>query len=325
MSAAALAGGGLLSAPPATARPLPLAPTAPCVQPARSQVPSARQHADTPPVTAADLGALPERQQPDELRITRRQATGPAPLRTGSRNSAVILPAHVRVPVFVHVIRGAHRGERPRAGHKVVRRWIRHLNEGFHGAQSTTAPDTRYTFVLKHIDYHKRESWWHARPFDSADRQMRRKLHRRGPRTLNLYITGGRPGTLGWSRFPWQYSRRPQLDGVTVTRRAFPGGSARGYNHGDTLVHETGHWMGLLHTFQGGCTGSGDLVADTPAEAVPSFYCEVGRDTCSQPGTDPVHNFMDYSLDRCMDTFTAGQAVRMDRAWLRYRAPRQAS
>ena len=321
VSAAALVGGGLLSGPPASAGPLRLAPAAPCVQPARGAVPAARRHADTPHLTAADLAALSERQQPGEPRVTRQQATGPAPLRTGARSSAVILPAHVHVPVFVHVIRGTHRGERPRAGRKVLRRWIRHLNEGFHGAQSTTSPHTRYTFVLKHVDYHKRERWWRASPFSRADRRMRRTLHRRGPRTLNLYITGGQPGTLGWSRFPWQYSHRPRLDGVTVTRRAFPGGSARGYNRGDTLIHETGHWLGLLHTFQGGCSGSGDLVADTPAEAQPSFYCEVGRDTCPQPGTDPVRNFMDYSLDRCMDTFTPGQAVRMDRAWLRYRAP----
>ena len=99
-----------------------------------------------------------------------------------------------------------------------------------------------------------------------------------------------------------------------------PWGTLKHYLQGDTIVHETGHWMGLFHTFEGGCTPPGDLVADTPYEREPSYACNTHRDTCpDQPGLDPVHNFMDYSWDSCMNQFTPGQVARMDTAFAKYR------
>ena len=191
------------------------------------------------------------------------------------------------------------------------------------GNQSEFSAAARYRFSLKKISYTKRDGWHHAFNNGPRDTRMKRALHRGNAGTLNLYINGG--GTsdypvLGWARFPWQYSSAPYRDGVSVTTAALRGGSATGYNLGDTVIHETGHWLGLFHTIQGGCESRGDLVSDTAEEDEPSYYCETTRDTCTAPGLDPVRNFMDYSLDSCMNMLTSGQVRRMDSAFEKWRS-----
>ena len=70
-----------------------------------------------------------------------------------------------------------------------------------------------------------------------------------------------------------------------------------------------------------GLPGGRVIAHDTPAEGEPSYYCETGRDTCEEkPGADPVRNFLDYSLDSCMNRFSAGQVRRMDAAYAKWRS-----
>ena len=215
------------------------------------------------------------------------------------------------IQVYFHVIRsgsGTANGDIPTSQ---ITSQINVLNAAY--------ASTGWSFVLNTVDRTTNSAWYTAGPGTTNERNMKTALRRGTADDLNIYSSNPGGGLLGWATFPSSYASRPWDDGVVILFSSVPGGTAAPYNLGDTATHEVGHWMGLYHTFQGGCSATGDSVADTPRERSAAFGCPVGRNTCSQAGNDPITNFMDYTDDSCMNTFSAGQDARMDSQYTTYR------
>lgn len=162
---------------------------------------------------------------------------------------------------------------------------------------------------------------------------------------LNVWICNATiSGLLGYATYPFPFSGYPvpeaAFQGVVITRAGF--GNIRSpyaLNRGRTLVHETGHYFGLLHSFEGGCNstdfsqssfgGSGN--DDTPSQSNATGSGNPSVFTCPSglvpsgclPSVESgrlYQNYMDYTDDPCLSMFTVNQVVRMEAAIDLFRA-----
>ncbi|MCM0619597.1 zinc metalloprotease [Nocardioides bruguierae] len=232
--------------------------------------------------------------------------------KTQDLTAAAAATASGDIPVYVHVMRDS-KGNGDVTDAQIAAQ-IDVLNGSYGGQKSASATDTGFTFTLAGIDRYD-NTRWHQ---DKQSSTYRKQTRQGGANALNMWLVDF--DYLGIATFPWDYARNGAIDGIRVHFDSLPGGSSANYSEGETATHEAGHWLGLYHTFQGGCTTTNDEVEDTPAQSSSTTGCPEGRDSCSLPGTDPIHNFMDYSYDSCYLEFTAGQSTRMSQMWTAYRA-----
>eukprot|EP00834_Sanchytrium_tribonematis_P005239 NODE_304_length_10309_cov_0.478355.p3 type:complete len:314 gc:universal NODE_304_length_10309_cov_0.478355:3744-4685(+) len=231
------------------------------------------------------------------------------------------------VPVFWHVIHDE-------AMHKLTEGTIIHqinkLNEAY--------KNTTIYFQLSGINYVNSKELVHLECCETEkEKQMKLKYRQGTKAVLNIYsadsgyhetymyIWKSKKSSVSWSTFP---DSEIAQDGVVVSTDRLS------YDNQvpSTLVHEIGHWLGLLHTFRGGCNDEfDDYVTDTAkvdeksrtsqwgrAAVSWSYQCNALIDTCpNSPGTDNIYSYMDYT--NCRRMFTLGQRDRIEYFRAQYR------
>lgn len=143
---------------------------------------------------------------------------------------------------------------------------------------NTAYKSTGVSFDLKGTDYTVNDSWAVAK--GPIINEVKRALRKGTYGTLNIYLHTDLDGAiLGMCSLPSQtWPTTPvsayASDGCSINAGTMPSGNINGYNKGMTAVHETGHWLGLLHTFESySCTGPGDSIDDTPMQSTSTDGC----------------------------------------------------
>ncbi|GKY98136.1 hypothetical protein MPSEU_000771400 [Mayamaea pseudoterrestris] len=252
----------------------------------------------------------------------------------------ILQEVSIQIPVHMHMLL---KQDAVVLTNQQIRKFVNTLNGAF-----ASSP---FEFVLYGTDITYNDSYAECREEAAFKKATRSLIEQDGTDVLHLWICDTNAvskGSAGYSYFPpVTQSSSSDLDGVVImtpnTHIFDP--SAVYY----ALVHEVGHWLGLLHTFEGGCSVDkranwgaydafnvmGDGVKDTPAHSGPTYAQSQGMETCWQnlepklntcpdtlesiqagmdAGDDPIGNFMNYIPPNCYrdyGRFTPGQVERM--------------
>jgi hypothetical protein len=215
------------------------------------------------------------------------------------------------------------------------------MNEDFRAIPGTLGAggaDTRIRFRLATVDPDgnpstgwtrtQNEFWFNDLP-DPLNGNYWDVLGWDPTRFLNIYtLSPEAPGglILGYVPYLPQEGAGQPDDGVRCLWSSFGRNSGNPpYDLGRTVTHEVGHYLGLYHVFQDGCTAaaapacysSGDRVCDTEPDQASHGGCPTNAMTCGDP--DPIRNYLEYTDDLCMNNFTPEQARRMRCSMLYYR------
>ena len=233
------------------------------------------------------------------------------------RSVAERAPGTVQIPVVVHVIRkgtGITNGDVPTSQ---ITAQMTVLNEAY-------APPARPSLHAGGSVTRTTNATWYVMAPGShgRDAEPRTRCASAARTTLNIYTANPGGGLLGWATFPSDYPRnpkrrrrrRPQLVAPRRPRRALQPGRHRD-PRGRPLAGPVPHVPGRLHEER--TTRSPTPPAERSAGLrLPGRPRHLPRRAA---GVDPITNFMDYTDDACMNTFSGGQVSRMDSLHQQYR------
>ncbi len=239
------------------------------------------------------------------------------------------------LPLVFHIL---HQGEEIGTGTNVASQEIidavKYLNDGFSGRNEFNgSTDTKIRFalairdnngyptngILRHdgssnIEY-LLNGWT-----DNVRDDFGTTLEWDTRKYINVFVVSNFESVnqAGYAYLP-NYNSTNRRYGIHIAIRHSSFGTSK------TMIHEAGHYLGLLHTFEGDgnndcaptsdCENTGDRVCDTdPHDVDASCYFPNEFNICTGKSYgSEIFNFMSYS-GRCVNLFSEGQSNRMNAA-----------
>lgn len=244
--------------------------------------------------------------------------------------------AQFELPIVFHIIQDGNQGSATDADVKSMldNLNLAFANEGFYNPQFGVDTDISFCLVkqdpngLPTTGITRTQSPLTVLTAETHDAELKSLIQWDPHCYINVYLVEEiisnvyGVGVRGYANFPSGHGT--PTDGIVIETSVAGGGPVQAA----ILIHEMGHYLGLFHTFRGGCvnndcTVDGDRICDTPPDnsTAPS-ECEDPINSCStdaQSGLpndvpDLVTNYMDYGYLSCRNNFTQGQSDRMQMA-----------